>query len=110
MSVLARRLEGQGEAGYTGMDRAGYVHKRKGRYMAQLLDDFEEHLQPRLPADVAEAFKVMVRRKMNALATDVCELFELGDDAMNGYARDMKDRLHADAAPPSPATREEARR
>lgn len=93
------------------MDRAEYVHKRKGRYMAQLLEDFEEKLEPRLPADVAKTFKGTVRRKMNALATDVCELLELGDDAMNGYARDMKDRVHADSAPPAPApTREEARR
>jgi len=92
------------------MDRAEYVHKRKGRYMAQLLEDFEERLEPRLPADVAQEFKVMVRRKMNALATDVCELIELGDDAMNGYARDMKDRIHADSAPPSSGSREEARR
>lgn len=88
------------------MDQAEYVRKRKGRYMAQLLEDFEENLEPRLPADVAQSFKVLVRRKFEALATDVCELIELKDEAMNGYARDMKDRLHPDAAPP--ATREEA--
>lgn len=94
------------------MDRSEYVHKRKGRYMAQFLDFFEEHAEPRLPADVAEQIKAMARRKFNALATDVCELLELGDDAMNGYARDMKDRIHADSAPRTapPATREEARK
>jgi hypothetical protein len=91
------------------MDRAEYVHRRKGRYMAQLLEDFEEKLEPRLPADVAKEFKGMVRRKMQALATDVCELIELGDDAMNGFARDMKDRVHPDSAPPALASRESER-
>jgi hypothetical protein len=81
------------------MDRSEYVHKRKGRYMAQTLEYFEENVEPLLPRDVAEAMKAMFRRKMNALATDVCELIELKDEAMNGYARDIKDRLHPDAAP-----------
>lgn len=88
------------------MDRAEYVHKRKNRYMAQFLDYFEEHVEPRVPPDVAEAVKKEARRKFTALATDVCELIELKDEAMNGYARDMKDQAERAAAP---ASREEAR-
>lgn len=86
------------------MDKAEYVHKRKGRYMAQFLEFFEEKIEPLVDKKVSDEVKVMARRKFNALATDACELIELKDDtAMNGYARDMKDRLHPDAAP---ATRE----
>lgn len=81
------------------MDRSEYVHKRKGRYMAQLLENFEEEVEVLLPKEVAQNFKAMVRRKMNALAVDACEVIQLKDDAMNGYAQEMKDRLHADAAP-----------
>jgi hypothetical protein len=90
------------------MDKSEYVHKRKGRYMAQFLEFFEEHAEPRLPADVAEKIKVEARRKFNALATDVCELIELGDEAMNGFARDMRDAAEAAAAAP-PASREDGR-
>lgn len=87
------------------MDRAEYVHKRKNRYMAQTLDYFEREVEPRLPADVAEAMKVEIRRKMTALATDVCELIELKDEAMNGFARDMRDQMESSPA----ARRDEAR-
>lgn len=89
------------------MDRAEYVHKRKNRYMAQFLDFFEEQCEQRLPADVAERVKIEARRKFTALATDVCELIELKDEAMNGFARDMKDQ--AEKAASAPASREEAR-
>lgn len=91
------------------MDRAEYVHKRKNRYMAQFLDFFEAECENRLPADVAERVKIEARRKFTALATDVCELIELKDEAMNGFARDMKDQAEMAAAAPS-ANREEARR
>ncbi len=90
------------------MDRAEYVHKRKNRYMAQFLDFFEAECETRLPADVAEKVKIEARRKFTALATDVCELIELKDEAMNGFARDMKDQAETAAAAPS-ANREEAR-
>lgn len=88
------------------MDRAEYVHKRKNRYMAQFLDFFEAECETRLPADVAEKVKIEARRKFTALATDVCELIELKDEAMNGYARDMRDQAETAAAAPT-ASREE---
>lgn len=91
------------------MDRAEYVHKRKNRYMAQFLDLFEEECETRLPADVLEKVKIEARRKFTALATDVCELIELKDEAMNGFARDMRDRAEDAHSAPS-ANREEARR
>jgi hypothetical protein len=90
------------------MDRAEYVHKRKNRYMAQFLDYFEEHCEPRLPADVSEKVKIEARRKFTALATDVCELIELKDEAMNGFARDMRDQAERAATAPA-GSRDEAR-
>lgn len=92
------------------MDQAAYVHKRKNRYMAQFLDYFEAECEPRLPADVAEKIKIEARRKFTALATDVCELIELKDEAMNGFARDMKDMAEDGQTTPPSASREEARR
>lgn len=77
------------------MDRTQYVHRRKGRYMAQTLEDFEKQIEPLIPQEVAERFKGTVRRKINALACDVCELFDLEDGGQdfNGYAREMRDKL-----------------
>lgn len=79
------------------MDRTEYVHKRKGRYMAQLLEEFENDIEPRLPQEEAKKFKALVRRKITALAVDCIEVMDLEDKAMNGYARDIKDRIHPDA-------------
>jgi len=69
--------------------------------LAQTLEAFENDVEPLLPAEVAASFKALVRRKFGALTTDCIELMELEGKAMNGYARDIKDRLHPDAAPPA---------
>lgn len=82
------------------MDKANYVHRRKKRYMAQLLDNFEEHVQPHLPPDVADRFKGKVRKKMHALALDSVEIINLKPgEEINGYAVELRDRLHADSRP-----------
>ena len=65
--------------------------------MAQLLEEFEKEIEPRIPHDVAQAYKGLVRRKITALAVDCFEVMDLEDTAMNGAARDIKDRLHPDA-------------
>jgi hypothetical protein len=81
------------------MDRTQYVRKRKGRYMAQLLSHYEQELEPRLPDEVNKEFKAMVRRKFEALTVDVTQVMEMEDMAMNGYARDIKDRIYPDTPP-----------
>lgn len=79
--------------------RIAYVDRRKGRYMAQLLEDFEENVEPLLPAEVAKLFKVMVRRKLTAFSSDVIALLELGDMAKNQAAQELLDRFYPDGAP-----------
>ena len=79
------------------MDRTEYVRRRKGRYMAQLLEEFEREIEPRIPTDVAAGYKALVRRKITALAADCLEVMDLEDTVMNGAARDLKDRIHPDA-------------
>lgn len=80
-------------------DRGQWVHRRKGRYMAQTLEVFEEKIEPLIPANVAEEFKALVRRKLNGFASDVVELLELENQAKNGYAQDVVDRLFPDGDP-----------
>lgn len=83
------------------MDKREYVHKRKGRYMAQFLDYFEEQIEPLISKEISDDVKAMARRKFGALASDVCEVIELKDDAMNGYARELKDKIHPDSSAPA---------
>jgi hypothetical protein len=76
------------------MDKQAWVHKRKKRYMAVVLSDFEEHVQPLIPPDVAEAFKGIIRQKMHALALDACEVMTLAPgDELNGAAVDLRDQI-----------------
>lgn len=66
--------------------------------MAQTLEMFEETVQPLIPASVAADFKAFVRRKLNALAVDACDMIALDEQGMrqNGAAQDLKDRLFPD--------------
>lgn len=80
------------------MDRAEYVHKRKSKYMAQVLESFEAELEGHLPDSLAgevQNFKGLVRARMNALAKDAVDIMSLGDgQAQNGLALDLRHTLH----------------
>lgn len=68
--------------------------------MAQILSDFEEHVERHLPADVADNFKGTVRRKMHALTIDICEVIALQPgEELNGEAVALRDRIFPDARP-----------
>lgn len=88
----------------TGSSRDEYVQKRRGRYLAQILDHFEKHIEPHLGpeagADVQD-FKGLVRARMNALAVDCTDLMKLGDEALeqNGVAQDLRDRIDPTGRP-----------
>lgn len=84
------------------MDRAGLIQRRKARYMAQMLEGFEQTIQPLLPDTAGGAvqdFKGLVRARINALATDAVELIELDGTERNGAAIELRDRLHAEGRP-----------
>lgn len=70
------------------------VQRRKGRCMAQSLDEFEREVEPHLPEEVATNFKAFVRRKLNSFATDLIEALQMGTGMVeNAAARDIRDRL-----------------
>jgi hypothetical protein len=79
------------------MDRAEYIHKRKARYMAQVLEAFEQQIEPYLPDDAKpdmRDFKGLVRARINALATDAVDLISLDGQQQNGVALELRDQLH----------------
>lgn len=82
------------------MDRAQYISSRRGRYLAQTLEEFENTIEPLVPNDAAQAFKAHVRRKFGAFSADCVELLGLEEKAMsqNGHAKAITDSLHPDGA------------
>ncbi len=85
------------------MDRSEYIHKRKRKYMAQVLEDFEQRIEPHLPESAAkevDGFKGLVRMRMNALATDAVDISSLGENgAQNEMGQEIRDRLHPAGRP-----------
>ena len=74
-----------------------YVHRRKRRYMAQILETFEELCESQLSTVASQDFKGTVRRKLHAFAIDVTQA--AGAESINGVAQDLRDRVWADTAP-----------
>jgi len=83
--------------------REEYVRRRRGRYMAQTLESFEQNIEEQLPAEVRrelagsiQDFKALVRERFNALAGDCVELMNLADEGRveNLLAREQRDALH----------------
>ena len=65
--------------------------------MAQLLELFEKSIEPHVPEQAAQKFKSEVRRKVNALAVDACDIMNLDENTViNGAAQDVRDRLFVD--------------
>lgn len=88
---------------FTGMDKAEYIQRRRKRYLAQTLDEFESVILPLLPESATPQvtqFKATVRQKFNALAVDAAELVDLGEDmVINGAAVEQKDRIFPHGRP-----------
>lgn len=76
------------------MDKAAYVHRRKKRYMAVILGEFETQIEPHVPREAAEKFKGIVRQKLNAMAIDTCEVIALKPgEEMNDIATELRDQV-----------------
>jgi hypothetical protein len=78
------------------MDKSELIQRRRKRYLAQAMEEFEAKIQPLLPRNTTlavETFKGTLRQKFNALAVDAAEIAELGEgESVNGLAIEVKDR------------------
>jgi hypothetical protein len=85
------------------MDKRELIDRRRKRYLAQTLELFETRIVPHLPKEADQDvtdFKATVRRKMNALAVDACEVMELAPgEVVNAYAVEQKDRIFPHGRP-----------
>lgn len=74
--------------------------------MAQVLEAFEQQIEPHLPPEAHAArqdFKGLVRARINALATDAADLMSLDGQQQNGVALELRDQLHPTGTSRSPA-------
>ena len=81
--------------------REAAVQRRRGKYMAQVLEAFENRIQPHMPNAAAgdiQDFKGMVRDRFNALADDAVDILG-GDMAQNGVAQELRDQLSPTGRP-----------
>lgn len=77
------------------MDAVTYIQRRKARYMAGLLQHFEDHVEPHLPlegAGAAQDFKGAVRKALADLSTDAEDLLRTRGE-QNGLALDLRDAV-----------------
>lgn len=83
------------------MNRADLVRRRKGKYMAQVLERFETVIEPHLGSEhngEVQSFKGLVRARMNALSTDAIEIMSVTGE-VNEAATELKDRLSPTGRP-----------
>lgn len=83
-------------------DKKAYIERRRGRYMAQILTEFEAKIEPLIDAEVADEFKGVVRRKITALAADSIEIIEMRDQVINGHGQAIRDAIAPDGAAQKP--------
>lgn len=80
------------------MDKGELIQRRRKRYLAQAMEEFEDKIVPLLPetaTQVVDSFKGILRQKFNALAVDAAEVAALGEgEAVNGYAIEARDRAY----------------
>lgn len=82
------------------MKKEEYVERQKKRYLAQLLEEFEQTVEPHLPNDVAAHFKGTCRRKLHALYLDAADMIQLKPgEVVNGYALELANRLSPEGRP-----------
>lgn len=83
------------------MDRVAWLQQRRRRYLARILTQFENEIEPLIPhipassLPVVAEFKGSVRAKLQALETDAIDIFTntARGTEINAQAQRMRDQL-----------------
>lgn len=74
------------------MDKAALIDKRRKKHLSILANDFERAIQPRVPNDVAQKFKALMRGTFKQFAVDATEIAELDRKLeLNDHAEALRD-------------------
>ena len=75
--------------------------------MGQILSEFEAEIEPLIPKDKAQAFKAVVRNRLNHFETDIGDLIGImkSGQSQNAHAQAVRDGLPDTPRVPAPADR-----
>jgi hypothetical protein len=75
-------------------DKPAYIHRRKKRYMAIILDEFEATVEPHITPEAAEKVKGLIRQKLHALALDAIDMIQLPEGhEINAAAIELRESM-----------------
>jgi hypothetical protein len=74
------------------MDKAAVIDGRRKKHLAVLASDFERNIQPRIPDEVAQTFKALLRGELKTFSDEAAAISELDRNTeLNDHAQAMRD-------------------
>jgi hypothetical protein len=88
----ARRTLSLDQSGNGPMDKTTLIEHRRKKHLSILANDFERHIQPRVPNDVAQKFKALMRGTLKTLGDEAAVIAELDRNVeLNDHAQALRD-------------------
>lgn len=76
------------------MDKAAVIDRRRAKHLAVLASDFERNIEPRVPREVAERYKALLRGELKTFAGEAAAIAELDRKTeLNDHAEELRDSL-----------------
>jgi hypothetical protein len=76
------------------MDKSAVIQHRRKKHLAVLASDFERNVQPRIPTEVAENFKALMRGELKTFSQEAAAIAELDRNTeLNDHAEELRDSL-----------------
>lgn len=81
------------------MDKSAVIKQRRKKHLAVLASDFERNIQPRIPREVAETFKALMRGELNTFSKEAAAIAELDRNTeLNDHAETLREVFERDRA------------
>lgn len=87
------------------MDKAVVIGRRKAKHLAVLAGAFEREIQPRIPTEIAERYKALLRGELRTFADEAAAVAELDRKTeLNDHAEAIRDRFEEPRRKETPHT------
>lgn len=81
------------------MDKRAVIDRRRKKHLAVLASDFERTIQPRIPNEVAEKFKALMRGELKTFGDEAGAIAELDRNTeLNDHAETLREAFERDRA------------
>lgn len=76
------------------MDKTAVIEHRRKKHLAVLASDFERNIEPRVPTEVAEKFKALMRGELKTFSKEAAAIAELDRNTeLNDHAEALREVL-----------------